>query len=302
MRRLALCAVLWLAPSLASAQGEAVPTGYFFAMEKTLNLTFAESMLPIQHVVVNLRLDDAGALAGNLVLDPNALEFNEFGDEIGRGADEAQVSLDFTLKLQKEADGKRLYSIRGPKITSRLSLAFVPDGFGGARLLLHNRDGKVKRVVTLFPPLHEPCHPGCFPKGSLVLAGDGVRPIEKLRAGDSVTTIGADGLPAAVKIEGVFETRNRLIEVRCEGGKLVTTPTQPLALEGGDFRAAGEVKAGDSLLRWTGEKAEPIAVLEVAVAADDAAVYNLVLGEPTIFVVGDYLVRSKPPAAAAPPP
>ena len=34
-----------------------------------------------------------------------------------------------------------------------------------------------------------PCHPGCFPAGTLILVPGGYRDIETIRAGDVVTTI-----------------------------------------------------------------------------------------------------------------
>ena len=285
------------APSAVFAQ-PAFHTGPFFSREQSLNLTFAESMLPIQRVHVNLRFDDAGQLVGSLKLDPNRLDYNEFGEETGRETEQSEMSFDCTLKLQKEADGKRLYSLRGPKIISRLSMVLTQIDYAPGRLLIHDKAGKVKQIVELYQPLPEPCHPGCFPKGSLVRAGDKLIPIEKLHVGDEVTVLDAKGEVAAAKIVEAFENRNALIEIRTKDNKLVTTKSQPLAIEGGEFRAAGDVKAGDVLLRWTGEKPEAAPVTEIVPAADDAAVYNLVLGDPTTFIVGDFLVQSKPPPVA----
>jgi hypothetical protein len=44
--------------------------------------------------------------------------------------------------------------------------------------------------------LFEPCHPGCFPRGTLIETPDGTRPIESIRVGDPLTAIlegGAEG-------------------------------------------------------------------------------------------------------------
>ena len=96
-------------------------------------------------------------------------------------------------------------------------------------------------------------------------------------------------------------TRNRVLEVQTEGGTLVTTATQPVALEGGGFRAAGELKPGDRIWRWVGGKRRAAAVTAVTDADREVEVFNLILGEPTGFVAGDFLVRSKPPAAVVRP-
>jgi hypothetical protein len=124
---------------------------------------------------------------------------------------------------------------------------------------------------------------------------DGGPPIERIREGDSVVTIGTDGKPASTKVVSVFITRNRLLNVRTDSGDLQTTQTQPVCLETGELRSAGELKAGDVICRWDGTRRKAATVRQVT-AGRVAQVFNLVLGEPTVFVAGDFLVRSKPPA------
>ncbi len=143
-------------------------------------------------------------------------------------------------------------------------------------------------------PRHEPCHPGCFPAGTPVRVPQGTTPIEHLREGDLVVTVDAEGRPASSAVVSVFITRNRLINLRTDSGVLETTQTQPVCLATGKLRAAGDLKAGDAIWRWdgTGRKSATVgAVTEGRVAR----VFNLVLGDPTVFIAGDFLVRSKPP-------
>jgi hypothetical protein len=92
-----------------------------------------------------------------------------------------------------------------------------------------------------------------------------------------------------------------VLEVQTEGGALVTTATQPVALVGGGFGPAGELKPGDRIWRWVDGKRRAVAVQRVSPADREAEVFNLVLGEPTAFVAGGFVVRSKPPAVAARP-
>jgi hypothetical protein len=98
----------------------------------------------------------------------------------------------------------------------------------------------------------------------------------------------------------VFVTRNRLVEVRTEAGSLLTTETQPFSLASGGLRAAGELKAGDQICRWNGSERRPATVQSVSATGREEAVFNLILGDPAIFLANGFLVRSKPPAPASP--
>jgi hypothetical protein len=170
--------------------------------------------------------------------------------------------------------------------------------WGDGRLLVHGKDGEVRYAINLqLPrkPLPPPCHPDCFPAGTAVRVPGGARAIEHVREGDLVTTTDADGKPSPARVTGVFVTRNRVLEVRVEGARLVTTATQPLALAGGGFRAAGELKPGDRVWRWVNGERRAAAVRTVSAADREAQVFNLVLGEARAFIAEDFLVRSKPP-------
>jgi hypothetical protein len=145
----------------------------------------------------------------------------------------------------------------------------------------------------------EPCHPGCFPAGTLVATPEGPRPIETIRLGDLITLIAADGTPTSGTVNASFQTCNRLVEVQTEPGSLLTTPTQPLCLRDGGFRAAGDLAEGDVIWRWEIDKRCSARVLSVVPTGREAPVYNLVVGESAVFVAGGYLVRGKPPPVAS---
>jgi len=267
------------------------------------DLRLAESKEAVRRVLVKVRPSDG--CAGTLTLDPNAPKLDEFGDAAGGGKPSPVVKLDFTLKLVKKDGDRRLYEVRGPKVESRLSLVVFRGvmPWGDGRLLVHGKGGEVRYAINLrLPqqPLPPPCHPGCFPAGTLVLTPAGSKAIERIREGDLVTAVNAAGKPSPARVAGVFVTRNRVLEVRTEGGALVTTATQPVALAGGGLRAAGELKLGDRVWRWAGGERRAAAVTAVAPLGREVEVYNLVLGEPTGFVAGGFLVRSKPPAAPRP--
>jgi hypothetical protein len=140
-----------------------------------------------------------------------------------------------------------------------------------------------------------PCHPGCFPAGTAVATPEGPRPIETIRPGDRITLVAPDGTPTSGAVASSFQTCNRLVEVRTESGRLLTTETQPLCLADGGFRRAGELAEGDRVWRWVGGERRPDRVVAVVPTGREEAVHNLVVGESAVFVAGGYLARGKPP-------
>jgi hypothetical protein len=306
-----------LAPGVVNATG---PEKTMLELRSGLinpGLPLAESDFGAYGVRLTAQVDKQGGGSGTLELDPNAPAaptFDEFGFRTYAAA-LPPVKLECTLKfvkkrkvtvpLENRIGGPEkeeewlLFEIAGPKLTSRLSLAILADGSSG-RLLVHGKDGKVKYVLDVTtPPPPPPCHPGCFPAGTAIRVPDGTKPVERIREGDLVTTVGLDGAAVPRKVVSVFVTKNRLMEVRTDTGNLVTTETQPIALVDGGFRAAGELKAGDRVFRWDGEKRLAVTVKSTLLTGREEPVFNLVLGDPAIFIAGDFLVRSKPPALAS---
>lgn len=165
------------------------------------------------------------------------------------------------------------------------------------------------RLARIFPEaqweerekLYEPCHPGCFPRGTLVLTTEGPRRIEKMQVGDFVTALGPSGEIYTAQVQSIFVTDNRLWSVRTEAGELLTTETQPLCLAADEFKPAGELLAGDKILRFVDGELRPANVLEVSRTGRIEQVINLVLGDRESFVAGGYLARSKPPAEPSTP-
>jgi hypothetical protein len=288
-------------------------------------LPLPENEKGVYGVRLTAQIDKKGEGSGALELDPNAPSFDEFG-YVTTGGGVAPVKLDCTLKFVKKgkvrvnAEGRvggpikevewLLFELQGPKITSRLFLAtraenLVPGpggrGIADGRLLVHDKDGKVKYVVDVHrPPPPQPCHPGCFPTGTPIRVPDGTKPIERVREGDLIITIGPEGYRAQGKVVSVFSTKNRLVEVHTDAGTLLTTSTQPLSLADGVLRAAGELKAGDRICRWDGSSRRTTRVRSVSETGREEQVFNLILEEPAIFVADGFLARTKPPTLAVP--
>jgi hypothetical protein len=164
----------------------------------------------------------------------------------------------------------------------------------------------VERLARLFPEahvhetaLHEPCHPGCFPRGTLVETPAGRRAIESIVAGDAVIAYHKSGERFTAQVQSVFVTDNRLWRVKTEVGELFTTETQPLCLTTDQTQPAGELTPGDTILRWKDEGLREVAVVAVTRTDRCEKVFNLVLGDCEAFVANGYLARSKPPIDAA---
>jgi hypothetical protein len=188
-----------------------------------------------------------------------------------------------------------------PRLQFRLStliwITLAVAGFFGGMATERWLQSKRIPPVDLLPL--PPCHPGCFPAGTLINVPIESKPIERIREGDMVTTVGTDGIVSEAEVAAVFVTRNRLLDVQTDAGNLVTTQTQPLALVGGGLRAAGELKAGDRIFRWNGIERQVVTVRTVSATGREESVFNLILVEPGIFVANGFLARSKPPAPSS---
>jgi len=164
-------------------------------------------------------------------------------------------------------------------------------------------DVDVDRLVKLFPEakvqetiLHVPCHPGCFPRGTLVDCAAGRRRIEAIQPGDPIVAVLASGEMVTAHVQSVFVTDNRLWRVRTAAGDLLTTETQPLLLATDRTVPAGELQPGDRILRRDADALLAVAVRSVSPTDRRERVFNLVLGDCEAFVANGFLARSKPPA------
>lgn len=147
-------------------------------------------------------------------------------------------------------------------------------------------------------PPPPPCHPGCFPAGTLVQTPSGLRAIEDIHPSETVLLIGSDGVATSGPVSSKFDTCNRLVEVETDAGNLLTTLTQPLCLVDGGFRTAGDLTSGDKIWRWENDERRAALVHAVSSTGREATVYNMVVGDSSVFVANGFLARGKPPLDA----
>jgi hypothetical protein len=245
----------------------------------------------------------SGKYKVTLLLDPNQKLLDDFG-EVRETTTLGVKKVEATLRARNAADpkrlGRKLYDVESDKLDARLTLVVPEREDGQHLLLLRDKNGRVESVFPLGikrPELRlQPCHPGCFPAGTLVETPNGLRKIETIKPDEEVFDVPTKGKPVAVKVASVFTGPSLLVEVETEAGKLVTTGKQPLLLANGDQKGAGDLVKGDAILRWHDGKAVSVKVRAVRRIEEPARVFNLVLERRGTFVAGGYLVRSKPPA------
>jgi hypothetical protein len=236
-----------------------------------------------------------------LVVDPNRRRFNLFGDAMPV-TELAKRRIPVTLKPLKIADplnlGRVLYEVEEEKIRGRLILVVPAKPDGQLQLVVRDKAGNADVVCPLQKQrerLLEPCHPGCFPAGTLVETPAGPRRIETIRPGDEVLNVTAAGKTESAKVASVFAGQSLLMEIETEHGKLVTTAKQPLRLCDGGVTASMDLKAGDEIVLWQDGQAKAVKVRGVRALEQPAKVFNLVLEVRGTFIANGYLVRSKPP-------
>lgn len=134
---------------------------------------------------------------------------------------------------------------------------------------------------------------GCFPAGTRVSTPGGEIPIEKLQPGDMVLAVDERGEAIETSIENVHRTRSALLVFETDLGALRTTREHPLLSRAGEFRLAGELKAGNEIMAWRNGRLVPATIRHITANGDEVAVYNLQVGEPHTFVADGFVVHNK---------
>lgn len=169
------------------------------------------------------------------------------------------------VSLRTVASRTRVYNLRTD----------APHTFFAAGIAVHNKGG------------------GCFPAGTRILTPLGPVPIEKMEIGGRVLTRGADGRIVETAVEAVVRTTDRILVLETTAGVLHTTTEHPLALDGGGFAPAGELRAGEGILFFRDGRFVRATILAVRLLPEAVPVFNLRVGPPHTFVAGGFLVHNK---------
>jgi hypothetical protein len=160
---------------------------------------------------------------------------------------------------------------------------------GGGLVITKHLGPKQARVVHHPKQRTGPTSGGCFPAQTRVLTPSGWRAISTIEVGDKVmsTSEGCNvlvpRLVTAVKRHGTAD----LLAIRTSAGKdpLLVTPSHALLTEGGAWRRAGQLKAGDKVV-VRGQVQERVTEISSIVDAGQAAeVFNLHTEQEHNFIV-----------------
>ena len=134
---------------------------------------------------------------------------------------------------------------------------------------------------------------GCLREGTPVETPRGAIAIERLSTGDPVFTFDRgrfrEGRVVATSRVDAGET----IELSFAGGAVVATATHPFAIGSGVFRAAGRIRAGDTLFLGDRGALRPVPVLSVGRIPGAAIAYDLLVDRGGAFLAAGVLVHNK---------
>lgn len=217
----------------------------------------------------------------------------------------------YYIEVTKTADYiARSSGIRLPKDAAKVSLIRSWLGDEAVQRIGYYphlvKDAELAEIRRWFPEAQlvetrpmEPCHPGCFPWGTLIETARGPRAIEQIEVGDKIVAILRSGEQRQIAVSSIFRTRNQLLEVHTNAGVLLTTRIQPLCVSSSRNVAAGELKAGDQVLVWKQGELTRVTVSKISLTERIEPVINLVLADSEAFVANGFVARSKPPADSA---
>lgn len=133
----------------------------------------------------------------------------------------------------------------------------------------------------------------CFPAGTAIATPQGERPIEKIRAGDTVIAVNGDGQSLPVRVKATMKKSSSILTVVTSRGILRTTTEHPLWAGGDEFREAGSLKQGDNVMLWQSGSATAATVLRLESEPGEEAVYNLEVEGPHTFIADGFIVHNK---------
>jgi hypothetical protein len=131
---------------------------------------------------------------------------------------------------------------------------------------------------------------GCIEEGARIEMQGGAKPVEALRAGESIAC-SAPGIVCAVSRVQPDE----FVQLRWLGGKLHLTAEHPVAVAPGVYKMAGMLRVGDHVQAWNHEKAtlESVALLEATRVKTGKPAFNLLVNPAGCYLAEGLLVHNK---------
>jgi predicted lipid-binding transport protein (Tim44 family) len=152
-----------------------------------------------------------------------------------------------------------------------------PNTFFAGQLAVHNKGGGG----------------GCFPAGTKIATPIGPVPIETLASGDEVFAVDSNGRTVHTTVKILFISRSPVMQVRMGDEVLAATEEHPVGIGRGRFRQAGELRPGDSILRWKDGRVVARKVHGISNPTGDELVFNLQVDGPNTFIADGIVVHNK---------
>lgn len=135
---------------------------------------------------------------------------------------------------------------------------------------------------------------GCFPAGTMITTPNGQTPIEAIRRGDLVIAVDTKGNTSTVVVEGTITKENKLIEIHTAQGILQTTRDHPIWISADEYREAGKLNVGDSIMMWDTNTLRPTHIIRInAASSEQHHVFNLDVAAPHTFIANGIIVHNK---------
>ena len=134
---------------------------------------------------------------------------------------------------------------------------------------------------------------GCFEAGTPILTPRGAVVIESLTVGDEVWSVAAGQLRRAIVQARIKAAPAELLALTVAGRVLRVTGEHPFEVEPGVFRIAAELRVGDVLWIWDGNRLRASPVQAIAHVTPQRPAYNLLVSPGGTYLADGVVVHNK---------
>lgn len=151
----------------------------------------------------------------------------------------------------------------------------------------------VSAVVLPVHKVHARGGGGCLEHGTVVLTPVGAKPVETLKAGDTILSV-TGGRSAQSEVRAVTEVQpDSFCEIICGDKTLRVTSDHPVEIAPGIFRTASSLKARDFILVSDGTTTASASIDSVSTRKSGKSALNLLVMPGGTYIAGGIVVHNK---------